>query len=210
MHCRKLSLCRTWLRMCSVLACSLQISRTFLPPNVENFMPAFDIRLARLLAWKTHVNYSCNGWWVLKFCCDWFSNRWLTRMHTHAHTRALTQTHSLSVCWVKAWHFQYPERVMNVRHMVGSPSLLQTEILHSFVKGCALNAIYGTKLSNSENQWHAFDYGADKMLSERCAVYGRKYHVHEVWAEKKWGTNKYTTGSAVHFRLIRKIAKSDF
>jgi hypothetical protein len=47
------------------------------------------------------------------------------------------------------------------------------------VKGYALNAFYGIKLSNSENQWHAFDYGADKMLSERCAIYGRKYDVNE-------------------------------
>jgi hypothetical protein len=62
------------------------------------------------------------------------------------------------------------------------------------VNGYALNAIYGIKLSNSENQWHAFDYVADKMLSERRAVYCRKYHAREAWTEKKMTKQQIHSG----------------
>ena len=195
--------------MCAVLSCSLQFSQTPVPSNVGKFIPAFYIGLTDLVPWKPNLIFHLMDgmFWnsaAIEFLTDGLHVRIRVRVCVRARTHTYTHTHTQA----KAWHFQYPERAMKVPHVMYSPSLLQTEILRSFVKGYTLNAIYGIKLSNSENQWHAFDCGADKMLSERCSDYGTKCHVHEAWTEKKWRTIKYNPGSAAQFRPIRKTAKS--
>ena len=84
---------------------------------------------------------------------------------------------------------------MKVRHMMYSPFLLQTEILHSFVKGYALNSIYGIKLSNSESQCDM----CLTMVLTKCFLRDVQFTVQNV-TYVKYEPKKKMTKQQIHSR----------
>ena len=133
-----------------------------------------------------------------------------THTHTHTHTLSIYLSISLSLL-SKSLTFPIPrESHESSAHDVFTFLITDWNFTFLCERICIKLHLWYKAVKFRESVWHVFDYGADKMFSERCPVYSTKCHVREVWTEKK---NDETTNTLQGVRPIlgsfAKTGRSD-